>query len=113
MTINSALLAGVTGLTANASALAAISENIANANTIGYKRVGVDFADLVNSDAGSGYSAGGLTASAHNLISQQGTITSSGSATDLAIAGGGFFVTSGTPGGAAAGGGLLFTRAGS
>lgn len=113
MSINSALLAGVTGLTANASALAAISQNIANANTIGYKRVGVNFADLVNSDAGSSYSAGGLTASIHNLVSQQGTITASASATDLAIAGGGFFVTSTSPNGAAAGGNLLFTRAGS
>lgn len=113
MTINSALLAGVTGLTANASALAAISENIANANTIGYKRVGVNFADLVNSDTGSSYSAGGLTASIHNLVSQQGTITASSSATDLAIAGGGFFVTSQSPGGASNGDGLLFTRAGS
>jgi flagellar hook protein FlgE len=112
MTINSALLAGVTGLTANASALAGISENIANANTIGYKRVGVDFADLVNSNAGSSYSAGGLTASTHNLISQQGTLTASGSATDLAISGGGFFVTSGSPNGATTDG-LLFTRAGS
>jgi flagellar hook protein FlgE len=112
VTINSALLAGVTGLTANASALAAISENIANANTIGYKRVGVNFADLVNADAGSSYSAGGLTASIHNMISQQGTITSSGSATDLAIAGGGFFVTSASPNGAVTDG-LLFTRAGS
>lgn len=113
MTINSALLAGVTGLTANATALAAISENIANANTIGYKRVGVNFADLVNSDAGSSYSAGGLTASIQNLISQQGTITASSSATDLAIAGGGFFVTSSSPDGAANGSSLLFTRAGS
>ncbi|MGZ8363723.1 MAG: flagellar basal body protein, partial [Caulobacteraceae bacterium] len=42
MSINSAMLAGVTGLTANSSALAAISDNIANANTVGYKRVGVD-----------------------------------------------------------------------
>lgn len=113
MTINSALLAGVTGLTANASALAGISENIANANTIGYKRVGVNFADLVNSSAGSSYSAGGLTASIHNMISQQGTITASSSATDLAISGGGFFVTTSGPGGGAAGDSMLFTRAGS
>ena len=36
MSINSALLAGVSGLTANSAALAAISQNIANVNTVGY-----------------------------------------------------------------------------
>lgn len=113
MSINSALLAGVTGLSANASALAGISQNIANANTIGYKRVGVNFADLVNSSNGGSFSAGGLTANIHNMISQQGTITASSSATDLAIAGGGFFVTSSGAGGASAGDSMLFTRAGS
>ena len=34
MSINSALLAGVSGLVANSSALAAISDNIANVNTV-------------------------------------------------------------------------------
>jgi flagellar hook protein FlgE len=34
MSINSAMLAGVSGLVANASALAAISDNIANVNTV-------------------------------------------------------------------------------
>ena len=38
MSINSAMLAGVSGLVANSSALAAISDNIANVNTVGYKR---------------------------------------------------------------------------
>ena len=38
MSINSAMQAGVSGLSANSAALAAISQNIANVNTIGYKR---------------------------------------------------------------------------
>src|SRR5665213_147911 len=42
MSISSAMLAGVTGLTTNSSSLAAISDNIANANTVGYKQVVVD-----------------------------------------------------------------------
>ena len=37
MSINTALLAGTSGLRANASALAVTSDNIANANTIGFK----------------------------------------------------------------------------
>ena len=39
MSINSAMLAGSSGLRANASALAAISDNISNVNTVGYKRL--------------------------------------------------------------------------
>ena len=59
MSINSALLAGVSGLTANAAALAAISQNIANVNTVGYKRTAGEFSTVVNTQsAGAGYSAG-------------------------------------------------------
>ena len=63
MSINSALLAGVSGLTANSAALAAISQNIANVNTVGYKRTASEFQTLVNSQTASGgsYSAGGVT----------------------------------------------------
>ena len=93
MTINSALLAGVTGLTANASALAAISENIANANTIGYKRVGVDFSSLVNTGSKSSYAAGGVATNTRSFTTQQGTLQASTSPTDLGIYGEGFFVT--------------------
>ena len=58
MSISSAMLAGVTGLVSNSSALAAISDNIANSNTVGYKRVGVDFTSLVNTGATGEYAAG-------------------------------------------------------
>ena len=96
MSINSAMLAGVTGLISNSSALAAISDNIANANTVGYKRVGIDFSSLVTNGAGlTGYSAGGVGAFSRQFVDQQGTLQASSNATDLAIAGDGFFVTTG------------------
>ncbi|HEX8233886.1 MAG TPA: flagellar hook protein FlgE [Caulobacteraceae bacterium] len=114
MSINSALLAGVTGLNANSTALAAISDNIANANTIGYKRVGVAFSSLVSPSAtANSYSAGGVTSVARQFVSQQGTLQASASATDLAIAGDGFFVTTDSPVGVTAGDPRYFTRAGS
>jgi flagellar hook protein FlgE len=47
MSINSAMLAGVSGLVANSSAMAAISDNISNVNTVGYKRSQSDFMSLV------------------------------------------------------------------
>ena len=61
MSINSAMLAGVSGLVANSSALAAISDNIANVNTVAYKRNQVNFANVVTAQAAAGrYSAGGV-----------------------------------------------------
>ena len=47
MSINSAMLAGASGMRANASTLAAISDNIANVNTVGFKRYEVRFEDLL------------------------------------------------------------------
>ena len=113
MSISSAMLAGVTGLTANASALAAISDNIANSNTVGYKRSGVDFSDLVNTVSPSSYAAGGVVTDTEHLVDQQGTLQSTSSVTDLAISGNGFFVTSAKSSGLTAGDPRYFTRAGS
>ena len=93
MSINSALLAGVSGLTANSAALAAISQNIANVNTVGYKRTTGDFSTVMNSRTqGSGYSAGGVMATARHFTSQDGRLQRTTSNTDLGIAGQGFFV---------------------
>ncbi|HEY3951694.1 flagellar hook protein FlgE [Phenylobacterium sp.] len=93
MSINSALLAGVSGLTANSSALAAISDNIANVNTTAYKRNGVDFSTMVTSQAVTGdYSAGGVQGKVQQFVSTQGLIQGATSSTDLAISGDGFFV---------------------
>ena len=113
MSINSALLAGVSGLTANSAALAAISQNIANVNTIGYKRTAAEFSTVVNSQSqGAGYSAGGVLANQRNYISQAGQLQRTTSSTDLGIAGQGFFVTTEKAEGLDAGDARLFTRAG-
>ena len=69
MSLNSAMLAGVSGLAANSAALAAISQNIANVNTVGYKRSQGEFQTLVNSQTrtGGSYSAGGVMSSCRAL----------------------------------------------
>jgi flagellar hook protein FlgE len=114
MSINSAMAAGVSGLVANSSALAAISDNIANVNTIGYKRNAVDFSTIVTSQAVAGrYSAGGVQAVTRQLIGQQGTVQSAGSPTDIAISGDGFFVVTSKGEGLTSSDPRLFTRAGS
>ena len=114
MSINSALSAGVTGLVANSAAVSAISDNIANANTVGYKRTLVDFASIVTAQAVKGlYSAGGVTAVANSLVSQQGQLNQSTTNTDLAINGAGMFVTTPDPTNSSPTEPRLFTRAGS
>ncbi|MGA0546564.1 flagellar hook protein FlgE [Brevundimonas sp. VNH65] len=113
MSINSALMAGVSGLTSNAAAMAAISQNISNVNTVGYKRVQAEFSTLVNNQQqGVNYSAGGVMASTRNFISQLGQLQRTTNSTDLAIDGQGFFVTTEKAEGLDAGDARLFTRAG-
>jgi flagellar hook protein FlgE len=87
LTISSSLNAGVSGLAANATKLASISDNIANSSTFGYKRVQTDFASLVLSSRGGSYSAGGTRAFTERLIEERGSIVSSSNATDLAVRG--------------------------
>ncbi|MBX3510025.1 MAG: flagellar hook protein FlgE [Hyphomonadaceae bacterium] len=114
MSIYTALRAGVSGLTANSSALAVISDNIANVNTVGYKRGGVDFSALVNAqNSNTTYNAGGVLPLVRQQISLQGSLEQSRSTTDLAISGDGFFIVSTNNQQLSNGGSVLFTRAGS
>jgi flagellar hook protein FlgE len=89
MSISSSLNAGVSGLSANATRLATISDNIANSATYGYKRASADFEHFVISDTrGAGtYSAGGVRASTSRLIDEQGALVATSNALDLAISG--------------------------
>ena len=95
MSLNSAMLAGVSGLAANSAALAAISQNIANVNTVGYKRSQGEFQTLVNSQTrtGGSYSAGGVMSATRSFVSQEGQLQRTTENTDLAVSGQGFFVT--------------------
>ena len=86
MTLSSSLNAGVAGLSANASRLASISDNIANSSTAGYKRVQTDFHSMVSSSGGT-YSAGGVRATTSRLIDERGTLVSTTNSTDLAVRG--------------------------
>jgi len=87
MSISSSLAAGVAGLSANASRLATISDNIANSSTYGYKAVQTDFSSLVLSNGSGNYSAGGVRSATMRLIDEQGPITTTSNPTDLAISG--------------------------
>ena len=91
MTISSSLNAGVMGLTANATRLSTISDNIANSATYGYKRSGVDFSSLVIDQRSSVYSAGGVRTETFKDNESVGALVSTGSPTDISVAGRGLF----------------------
>ncbi|MCK0120531.1 MAG: flagellar hook-basal body complex protein [Yoonia sp.] len=87
MTISSSLNAGVAGLSANATRLATISDNIANSSTFGYKRAVTDFQSLVISDSNSRYTAGGVRTTTGRLVDERGSLVSTSNSTDLAVRG--------------------------
>jgi len=71
------------------------SNNLANAGTIGFKKSGISFADIFPNDPSSSpktaIGAGVATVAIDKSMSQ-GSISSTGKVTDLAISGNGFFV---------------------
>jgi flagellar hook protein FlgE len=114
MSLYGAMMIGVSGLDANSRALSVSSSNIANVNTIGYKASGNAFATLLASAVGSGdVSQAGVIANQAQNITEQGGITSTQSATDLALSGNGFFVVSPNLASSSGSQSLLYTRAGS
>ena len=87
MTITSSLNAGVAGLNANAARLAAISDNIANSATFGYRRAQTEFEAMVIGGSNSGYTAGGVRATTERMVEKGGALVGTGSALDLAVSG--------------------------
>lgn len=113
MSILGAMYAAVSGLNANSNALGIISDNIANANTVGYKDTSTDFLNLVTQSGITGnYSPGGVRSQPSFDIGAQGAIQGASSPTDLAISGGGFFVVNSDPAGNGGNGTVSYTRAG-
>lgn len=113
MSLYAALYSGVSGLGAYSNALGMISDNISNVNTVGYKETRARFSTLVTeSRSSTAYSPGGVQSIPQNLISRQGLLQASTSATDLSIDGAGFFAVSTQPL-PGTGGAISFTRAGS
>jgi flagellar hook protein FlgE len=83
------------GMAAQASALGAVAENIANSGTVGYKDASTQFSTVlssVRSGGGGGEAAGGVVAQTRIDVTAQGNTQMTSSTTDLAIQGAGFFV---------------------
>ena len=93
MSIYGMMRTGASGMDAQVNRLSTVGENIANANTTGYKKASTEFSSLILPSAGS-YNSGAVETKVRYGISQQGPTTTTSSSTDLAINGGGFFVVS-------------------
>lgn len=109
-----------TGMTAQQTHLESISNNVANANTVGYKKQRTEFQDLLyqtvrepgtptgpNTRAPTGLQIGtGVRVVGTTKVFQQGTLKMTGNPLDVAIEGEGFFAVE------QADGNLAYTRAG-
>lgn len=114
MSLYGALFSGVSGLQAQSSAMGAISDNISNVNTIGYKGTTVNFSTLVTTQvATTEYSPGGVQSKPRAGINVQGLLQSTNSSTDVALSGQGFFVVNSVASPSTEGGSFGYTRAGS
>jgi flagellar hook protein FlgE len=102
MGILSSLYTGITGLQGQGEALSIYGDNIANANTVGFKTSRPEFQDVVAKSLkgalGGNQIGRGTRLAAVNPIFSQGSIVQTESATDLAITGDGFFVVNGPDG---------------
>jgi flagellar hook protein FlgE len=107
MSLYGTMRTGVSGMNAQSNRLSTVAENIANANTTGYKRASTEFSSMILPSSNGAYNSGGVQTQVRYSISQQGPTTFTTSASDLAIDGGGFFIVEG------ANGQEYLTRAGS
>ncbi|OFZ78280.1 MAG: flagellar hook protein [Bdellovibrionales bacterium RIFOXYD1_FULL_53_11] len=102
MGILSSLYTGITGLQAQGEALSIYGDNIANAQTTGFKTSRPEFQDVIAKSLkgllGGNQIGRGTRLSAVNPVFSQGSITQTESATDVSITGDGFFVLNGIDG---------------
>ncbi len=108
MSIIKAMGTGVSGLSAESDALGIVGDNVSNANTVAFKRSRAQFENQLGGAAGSADGAGVRMARTQQIFAQ-GTLQTTGQATDLALSGDGFFVVKGNVGGA---NGEFYTRDG-
>src|ERR1700722_9430135 len=69
--------------------LSSISQNVANANTTGYKNVETDFSSLVDQIDNGNADFGGVSTRQVSLNALQGSVISTATPTDLAVQGAG------------------------
>ena len=111
MSLLTSLYTGSTGMQASSLDLSVIGDNIANANTVGFKGGRAAFEDALSQSliGGAGQVGLGVGVASVRSILTQGSLTNTGVPTDLALQGNGMFVVKGSAQGQA---GTYYTRDG-
>ncbi len=94
MSLSGALTSAVTGIDAQSQALGAISDNISNSQTVGYKRVDTQFSTLLTVSNALVHDPGGVISKPLYTNDIQGPPQQTKTETNLAISGQGFFSVS-------------------
>lgn len=91
MSLFGSMTTAIGGLTAQSRALGHISDNVANSQTIGFKRIDTSFVSYITSTSERLHTPGSVTARPDFTHTIQGTIEQVENKTALAVAGQGFF----------------------
>ena len=94
MSIFGAMNTAVSGLTAQSAEFANISNNVANSQTVGYKRVDTNFIDYLTTSTPQLDASSTVVARPDYINNVQGTITQTDNPLAMAISGQGFFPVS-------------------
>jgi flagellar hook protein FlgE len=94
MSIFGAMNSAISGLTSQSDAFGNISDNVANSQTVGFKRVDTSFVDYLTTSTPTQNQPGAVVAQPDYVNNVQGAITQTDSPLNLAIAGQGFFAVS-------------------
>lgn len=105
--MSQSLYSSLSGLNAFSAQIAAISNNIANQETTGYKTGNMSFAEVISSTIASTTSGNGVSVDDLSVLWTQGSLSATGNTYDLAINGSGFFLVENNSGG------TFYTRDGS
>lgn len=94
MSLFNTMRTSVSGMAAQSTALSTIGDNIANANTVGYKDASSQFETIIGDQSATSYESGTVQTDIRYGVTSRGTLETTTSPTDLAINGNGFFVVS-------------------
>jgi flagellar hook protein FlgE len=94
MSLFGAINTAISGLGAQSTAFGNISEDVANSQTVGFKRVDTNFVNYLTTSTPTQNEPGSVVATPDYVNSVQGTITQTDNPLGMAIAGQGFFAVS-------------------
>ena len=94
MSLFNAIDTAISGLSSQSSAFGNISEDVANSQTVGFKRVDTRFMDYLTTSTVSENQPGAVVARPDYINNVQGSITQTDNPLGMAITGQGFFAVS-------------------